>query len=54
VKDYDPERDLGVVYYLFVRGMKEGGRDTGVFATKPPVGLVEGLSTLFGTPDKGR
>jgi len=54
VKDYDPERDLGVVYYLFVRGMKEGGGDSGVFATKPPVGLVEGLSTLFGTPDKGR
>jgi exodeoxyribonuclease V beta subunit len=51
LKGYDPERDIGSIYYLFVRGMKEGGGDTGVFSTKPPVGLLEGLSDLFGTSD---
>lgn len=57
---YDPERHLGGVGYLFVRGM--GGRDarpgpdgtiTGVFDWFPPGGLVAELSELLadrGTP----
>lgn len=51
---YNPERHLGGVGYLFVRGM--GGRDatpgpdattTGVFDWFPPGGLVAELSTLL-------
>ncbi len=51
---YDPERHLGGVGYLFVRGM--GGRDarpgsdgttTGVFDWFPPAGLVAELSGLL-------
>ncbi len=51
---YDPERHLGGVGYLFVRGM--GGRDarpgadgttTGVFDWFPPAGLVAELSELL-------
>ena len=51
---YDPERHLGGVGYLFVRGM--GGRDatpgpdgtiTGVFDWFPPAGLVAELSDLM-------
>jgi exodeoxyribonuclease V beta subunit len=47
---YDPERHLGGVLYLFVRGMTgpdtpvaDGGR-CGVFAWQPPAGLVPTLS----------
>nr|WP_300143201.1 UvrD-helicase domain-containing protein [Propionicimonas sp.] len=56
---YDPERHLGGVGYLFVRGM--GGRDaqpgadgtiTGVFDWFPPAGLVAELSDLLA--DRGR
>ncbi len=54
---YDPERNLAGALYLFVRGM--GGATTprvddqpcGVFAWKPPAGLVEALSGLL---DRGR
>ncbi len=51
---YDPQRHLGGVGYLFVRGM--GGRDarpgadgttTGVFDWFPPAGLVAELSELL-------
>ncbi len=47
---YDPERHLGGVLYLFVRGMggAEAGPDTGVFAWRPPAALVTELSRLLG------
>jgi exodeoxyribonuclease V beta subunit len=50
VAGYDPERNLGGVLYLFVRGMTGpdtpvvDGRACGVFAWRPPDGLVEALS----------
>jgi exodeoxyribonuclease V beta subunit len=51
--DYDPVRHLGGVLYLFVRGMAGpdtptvDGQPCGVFAWKPAVGLVVGLSDLL-------
>jgi exodeoxyribonuclease V beta subunit len=53
VPRYEVERDLAGVLYLFVRGMT--GRQTplvegapcGVFAWRPPTGLVEELSEVF-------
>jgi len=48
--DYRPDRHLGGVLYLFVRGMggPEAGHDTGVFAWQPPTRLVTELSRLLG------
>jgi exodeoxyribonuclease V beta subunit len=49
---YDPERHLGGVLYLFVRGMcgpdtpVVDGTPTGVFAWQPPAALVDELSAL--------
>jgi exodeoxyribonuclease V beta subunit len=51
--DYDPERHLGGVLYLYVRGMcgpstpVVDGSPCGVFSWRPPVGLVEELSDLL-------
>ena len=50
---YDPDRHLGGIAYLFVRGM--AGPDTplvdgapcGVFGWRPPTGLVPALSDLL-------
>jgi exodeoxyribonuclease V beta subunit len=55
--DYDPERNLAGVLYLFVRGMV--GADTpavdgtpcGVFAWRPPTALVEALSDVLDRGD---
>ncbi len=52
-RDYDPDRHLGGIAYLFVRGM--AGPDTpriddvpcGVFGWRPPAGLVAALSDLL-------
>ena len=50
---YAPERHLGGVAYLFVRGMcgtgtpAVDGAPTGVFAWSPPAGLISDLSDLF-------
>lgn len=49
--DYDPDRDLAGVLYLFLRGMT--GADApgaGVFAWRPPPGLVPALSDLLDGP----
>lgn len=54
---YDPERHLGGVLYLYLRGMcgpatpLVDGAPCGVFAWRPPVALVEELSDLL---DGGR
>jgi exodeoxyribonuclease V beta subunit len=50
---YDPERHLGGVLYLYLRGMcgpdtpVVDGQPCGVFSWRPPVGLVEELSDLL-------
>ncbi len=50
---YDPDRHLGGVLYLFVRGMSGpstpvvGGTPCGVFGWRPPAGLVPELSALL-------
>jgi len=50
---YDPERHLGGVLYLYLRGMcgpdtpLVDGTPCGVFAWRPPVALVEELSDLL-------
>ena len=45
--DYDYDRDVGAVYYLFVRGMRDGG---GVHADRPPHALIEAMDALFTAP----
>lgn len=51
--DYDPDRHLGGVLYLFVRGMCGpdtpilGGYPAGVFSWRPPAALVVALSDLL-------
>lgn len=49
IADYDYERHIGGVYYLFIRGMTPGA-DTGhgVFRDRPTRDLVEDLSAFFG------
>ena len=50
---YDPDRDLGGVLYLFVRGMtgpgtpRVGDVPHGVFSWRPPAGLIADLSDLL-------
>jgi len=50
---YEPERNLAGVAYLFVRGMSGpatpilDGRRCGVFAWRPPPGLIEALSDVL-------
>jgi exodeoxyribonuclease V beta subunit len=52
-RDYDPDRDLGGVLYLFLRGMcgprtpVVDGQPCGVFGWRPPAGLVPHLSALL-------
>jgi exodeoxyribonuclease V beta subunit len=55
---YDPDRHLGGVLYLYLRGMcgpdtpLVGDAPCGVFAWRPPVALVEAVSDLLdGAPD---
>ncbi len=56
---YDPERHLGGVLYLFVRGMCGGanpevdGRPCGVFGWHPPAELVVELSALLDAKSSG-
>jgi exodeoxyribonuclease V beta subunit len=50
---YDPERHLGGVLYLYLRGMcgpdtpLVDGEPCGIFSWRPPVALVEELSDLL-------
>jgi exodeoxyribonuclease V beta subunit len=43
--DFDYERDYGVCFYLFVRGMRSGS-DTGVFFHKPDASVIEYIQAL--------
>ena len=46
--DYDYDRHVGGVYYLFVRGMQPArGAASGVYATRPDRALVERLDALL-------
>ncbi|HEX6591743.1 MAG TPA: hypothetical protein VF050_07075, partial [Moraxellaceae bacterium] len=45
-KDYDYERDMGGVRYLFLRGIAAATR--GVYAARPSLALVEALDALMG------
>jgi exodeoxyribonuclease V beta subunit len=53
VSDYDAERDIAGVLYLFLRGMTGAetqtvdGQPYGVFAWRPPGRLVEALSDVL-------
>jgi exodeoxyribonuclease V beta subunit len=53
IADYQPERDLGGVMYLYLRGMCGestplfDGNPAGVFSWRPPVSLVTDLSDLL-------
>ncbi len=53
LRDYDPERHLGGVMYLYLRGMcgpdtpTVDGQPCGVFAWRPPVALVEAVSDVL-------
>ncbi|HET9072349.1 MAG TPA: UvrD-helicase domain-containing protein [Acidimicrobiales bacterium] len=57
---YTPQRNLGGVLYLFLRGMvgptapEVGGVAAGVFAWSPPTRLVTDLSALLGTGRRPR
>jgi exodeoxyribonuclease V beta subunit len=51
--DYDPERHLGGILYLYVRGMagpdtpEVDGNPCGVFSWRPPAAMIEELSGLL-------
>jgi exodeoxyribonuclease V beta subunit len=55
--DYEPERHLAGVFYLFLRGMtgaetpRVGAQPCGVFAWRPPLGLIAALSDLLDRGD---
>lgn len=44
--NYDYDRHMGGVYYLFLRGMAPD-RQTGIFYTRPEAALINGLDQLF-------
>ncbi len=44
--DYDYDKDIGGVFYLFLRGMSVGS-ESGVFYSKPKRELIESLDRLF-------
>lgn len=44
--DYDPQRHLGGVFYLFIRGIEPGTKQ-GIFFTQPSIELIDGLDQLF-------
>ena len=51
--DYEPEKHLGGVYYLFIRGMKPEWGQAGIFYDKPSIDLLEKLDHyLQGEPDE--
>ncbi len=50
--NYDYQRDVGGVIYLFLRGM-DGQSQRGIYYTKPPEELILGLSKALGTTAGG-
>ncbi|XOD69833.1 MAG: exodeoxyribonuclease V subunit beta [Sodalis sp. (in: enterobacteria)] len=45
--DYDYQRDVGGVYYLFLRGINPAQPGNGIFYCHPDVTLINKLDTLF-------
>lgn len=46
--DYDYERHIGGVYYLFLRGMHPANpAGTGIFHERPPLALIDALDRIF-------
>jgi exodeoxyribonuclease V beta subunit len=50
---YAPERHLGGIHYLFLRGMTGEANGAGVFSWTPPAPLVEALSDVLDTGGAG-
>jgi exodeoxyribonuclease V beta subunit len=50
---YDYERDFGGVFYLFLRGMGPDHPGRGVYATRPPEGLVSALDHYLSDREGG-
>ncbi|MDQ6993044.1 MAG: exodeoxyribonuclease V subunit beta [Mariprofundus sp.] len=51
--DYDYDRHIGGVYYLFLRGMRKmTGARSGVYFTKPARALIEQLDALFQSEER--
>lgn len=48
-QNYDYERDIGGIVYLFMRG--HGAESRGAFYDKPPKALIEKLDRMFVAPD---
>jgi exodeoxyribonuclease V beta subunit len=46
IPDYDYEQHFGGVEYLFLRGM-DGKTSNGVYATRPPLGLIQDLEAML-------
>ncbi|MFC3852652.1 exodeoxyribonuclease V subunit beta [Salinispirillum marinum] len=45
--DYRPERHLGGVYYLYLRGMSTEAPGSGVYFTRPDESMIEALDALM-------
>lgn len=54
IRDYSYERDFGGVFYLYLRGMRAGDDGSGIFYTKPSLGIIEELEALFDGSAKTR
>jgi exodeoxyribonuclease V beta subunit len=48
--DYDPERHLGGLRYVFLRGVQPDAPGQGVFLERPPAGLIRELDHLLEAP----
>jgi exodeoxyribonuclease V beta subunit len=52
--DYDYDRHIGGVYYLFIRGMRpDDGPTRGIVHDRPPRSLIEELDQAFHAPLNG-
>jgi exodeoxyribonuclease V beta subunit len=47
ITDYEPEKHLGGVYYLFIRGMRADWGQSGVFADKLDVAVLEAFDAYL-------
>lgn len=45
--DFQYERDFGGVFYLFIRGVRQG-ENTGIFFNKPDLSVIEKMSEILG------
>ncbi len=50
--DFDYERHIGGVFYLFLRGIRPGGRE-GIYIARPPRDLIETLDRWFAGEEEG-